>query len=69
VEAARGHELTLAGFFTFASITFQKLKAFGGDLNTVVVLTTSIAGLIVILPRAVQTIKNTDWKKLFSRER
>lgn len=56
-----GHELKLASGLTLASLTAQ-------SLNVYLALLTGLCGFIVILPKAIQTIRHTNWKKLFSRE-
>lgn len=56
------HELKVSGGFVLASLTAQ-------SINVAIAILTGLCGLIVILPKTIETLRRTKWRTLFSRDK
>lgn len=60
-EVSDSHAVTASGVFVIGSITLE-------NVNLGIAVISGLCGLIVILPKAIETLKRAEWRKIFRRE-
>lgn len=52
--------IATGGGFVFAGLTLQ-------NINAAIATVASLCGLVVVLPAAIRTLRETDWRHLFKK--